>query len=142
MLFRTHNYLVLLNVRIAVALSCQVLTLPFAVQSTGLTLGVVLLVVFAVLSAVSLMLLYECMRIVGTDSYAALARTLYPGPRIWGCVEVLQALYSYGACVGYLGIVIDELVIVTGYDDRITLLICVGLVIYPLSLMKSISALR
>jgi len=118
-----------------------VLTLPFAVQSTGLTLGATLLVVFAALSGVSLMLLYECMRIIGADSYAALAKTLYPGPRMWGCVEVLQALYSYGACVGYLGIVIDELEIVTGYNDRIVLLLGVGLVVYPLSLMKSMSAL-
>lgn len=70
------------------------------------------------LVAVSLMMLFETTQLVGCDSYAALAKALYPSSRMWAYVEVLQALYSYGACVGYLGIVIDELEIVSGYEDR------------------------
>ncbi|GMH89359.1 hypothetical protein TL16_g11431 [Triparma laevis f. inornata] len=127
-----------------------VLTLPFAIKSTGLILGLTLLLLFALLSSYSLLLLDSSCRITGAKTYAELGRVVYggetkeekiAGERIEYAVEVLQSLYSYGACVGYLQIVVSELVVVTGYSGRFLLLLCCLCVVFPLSLMKNLQSL-
>ena len=147
-----------------------VLTLPFAIKSTGVLLGLGLLFLFALLSSYSLLLLgtywrhyyrYAIIiltrsrqslvadagcRMTGARTYAELGRVVHgvdskAGDRIEYAVEALQSLYSYGACVGYLQIVVSELVVVTGYSGRLLLLLGCLCVVFPLSLMKNLQSL-
>ncbi|GMI02761.1 hypothetical protein TrVE_jg12328 [Triparma verrucosa] len=123
-----------------------VLTLPFAIKSTGVLLGLGLLFLFALLSSYSLLLLDAGCRMTGARTYAELGRVVHgvdskAGDRIEYAVEALQSLYSYGACVGYLQIVVSELVVVTGYSRRLLQLLGCLCVVFPLSLMKNLQSL-
>jgi amino acid permease len=107
--------------------------------------------VFAGVSALSLLMLDKSCRITSATSYSELGRLVFAGDgkeastkfanRISTTVDVLQSLYSYGACVGYLCIVVNELVLVTSYSQRLPLLLCALVIVYPLSLMKSMKSL-
>ena len=78
-----------------------ILSLPYALSQAGMALGIVLLVGFAALSTMACVLLHRCMISTTKDSYSDMAGELF-GPRLAVLVDVVQAVYSYGACVGYL----------------------------------------
>ena len=122
-----------------------VLTLPYAIKGTGIYLGLVLLAIFASLSALSLFLLDEATRILPTaTSYSDLGRVLFAKKyKVDSIVDFMQSAYSYGSCVGYLSILVDELeVITTDWDISRPLLLSLCLIIvFPLTLLKSLSSL-
>jgi len=122
-----------------------VLTLPYALRETGLLLGSMLLLVFALLSAISLSYLDVATRLTNTRTYGALGQYVYNSKRMFTLVNCVESLYSYGACVGYMSIIISELRVLTHLSNtggnNILLLSCVLVLVFPLSLLRSMKAL-
>ncbi|GMI27875.1 hypothetical protein TeGR_g15197 [Tetraparma gracilis] len=119
------------------------LTLPYALHQTGLLLGLLLLLLFATLSACSLLMLDRSCRLTSATSFASLGAAAFPSraKAITRIIDLTQSLYSFGACVGYLSICVAELKIITGISATLPLLGCCIVVVYPLSLLRSMKAL-
>jgi len=85
-----------------------VLTLPSAIKNTGYVSGTCGLLVFAALSSFSLLILEDLTRRKNVASYGSLADALFSGGMGGIVVDVVQSLYSFGSCIGYLSIIVSE----------------------------------
>lgn len=87
-----------------------VLVLPHCMRTLGIGLGTGMLVASAFVSAAGCWMLHEASGFRGTAtmSYGAIAATI-GGTWAGTVVELAQAAYSAGSCIGYMVIVGDEL---------------------------------
>eukprot|EP00939_MAST-03C_sp_MAST-3C-sp1_P003910 g3910.t1 len=99
------------------ALGAGILAFPYAFEQSGLGLGLILVVAIAVLTATSqemvVMGVLECKQKekLGAPkiaSYDAMVRSLL-GPAWGNLMEVLIAIYQFGACVAYILVAQDQL---------------------------------
>lgn len=72
-----------------------VLTLPYALHQTGLLLGLLLLLLFATLSACSLLMLDRSCRLTSATSFASLGAAAFPSraKAITRIIDLTQSLY-------------------------------------------------
>jgi len=126
-------------------LGAGVLTLPYAFSLTGIYLGFLLLVLFSLLSALSLHYLDASLTSASTTipssksssppptTYASLAH-YFCGSRVSLLTTTSSLLYSYGSSVSYLLITLNLLVDLTSYS-RLGWSVAIGLPMLPLTNM-------
>eukprot|EP00761_Pharyngomonas_kirbyi_P012170 gb/GECH01012197.1/.p1 GENE.gb/GECH01012197.1/~~gb/GECH01012197.1/.p1 ORF type:complete len:507 (+),score=81.11 gb/GECH01012197.1/:1-1521(+) len=83
-----------------------VLSLPFAFMSSGILLGLILLLVTAILAALSLMLLVRSIQWTGKFSYKEIARQAM-GRAGSVTVDLSMVLLCFGTCVAYMVLIGD-----------------------------------
>ncbi|KAK8801932.1 hypothetical protein WA158_006327 [Blastocystis sp. Blastoise] len=91
-----------------------ILTLPSAFSQLGVGLGIGMIVFFAIFSGFSCMMLYKIYSHYGETSYSGLSKKLI-GDKFEWVVDLIQLLYSTGACCGYTIIIGNELAIFMSY---------------------------
>lgn len=99
------------------ALGAGILSMPYAFEESGLALGIIIIVTIVVLCALSqdivVLGVLECRKLETrgarrVTSYDSMIRSLL-GPA-WGTtMEILIALYQFGACVAYVLVFEDQL---------------------------------
>jgi amino acid permease len=124
-----------------------ILSLPFAFKTCGLAAGALYQVLFGAASWYGSYLLLDALRYRPTaSSYEALALASL-GPKGALAYNAAALINCYGACVSYLVAVADvipPLLAEMGHDvgRSVVLLLLTALVIFPLSALRDISALR
>mmetsp|Transcript_122462 Transcript_122462/g.305793 ORF Transcript_122462/g.305793 Transcript_122462/m.305793 type:complete len:561 (-) Transcript_122462:392-2074(-) len=131
------------------AMGAGCLSLPFMFKQSGIILGLLLLFAGAVLAHLSLVVLMCCARYTDSGSMAHLVSLAGGSSRGGRAVDVVIAIYGIAAVLCYMmfigdffgGIVRSPFL---GWDvPRETLIICIAaVVVWPLSLPRSLTALR
>ncbi len=125
-----------------------VLSIPYAFACTGLAVGVIMLLVMSSASAYSAYLLLSCARRCGGKNYEDIAVFIY-GRTGGTFVNFLVFLLVYLACIGYIvlmGDLLTQLIPPIFPSDewlnRVAMMGSCVVVIYPVTLLRNISALR
>ncbi|CAK9027945.1 unnamed protein product [Durusdinium trenchii] len=125
-----------------------ILGLPHAIARLGLVAGISLLIATAGLCCITVWMLLVAMEETRQKSYAEVANVLH-GPRAGILVDVTIALYNFGTLVSYVMIIGDVVPSFLGFlnapealQDRTLVLVLSALVLFPLSSMPSMGALR
>jgi amino acid permease len=87
-----------------------ILTLPSAFEEFGYAAGIVLLVVFGLISGLSCFSLFDLHRKTGRLTYPGMAEELF-GLRGKQYVDLIQVLYSFGAITGYMVLIGNQLTV-------------------------------
>ncbi|KAL6060117.1 Amino acid permease-like protein [Balamuthia mandrillaris] len=90
------------------AVGAGVLSLPYAMECTGLLLGLLIYVAMAATALYSLHLLIVCATATGSSSYEHMVEAAF-GRYAANALKVIIVLYTFGVCVGYIIIVGDLL---------------------------------
>jgi amino acid permease len=127
-----------------------ILGLPYAINLSGLYLGIIIILIGMLASLYSCSLLVMCSEETKCASYESIASYLY-GKKMRKITEVNIMINNYGSLIAYI-LLLKELIpkslimlgvtgeiVVNGYFWAISVTL---FVIYPLSLVKEISALR
>jgi len=130
------------------AMGAGCLSLPFMLKQSGVVLGLAMLVVGALLAHLSLVVLMSCARYTDSDSMAKLVALAQGGGR-GKAVDVVIAVYGIAAVLCYLmfigdffsGIVASPLLDLQVSREALIVAIS-ACVVWPLSLPRSLSALR
>jgi sodium-coupled neutral amino acid transporter 11 len=125
-----------------------IIGVPYALELSGVLLGVALLLVVALVTDFSLRLLVSAGRLAGTETYLHLADTTY-GLRGRVAASLAQGLFALGACLAYtliLGNTIPEaLAYMFGWSSRssrpVVILVTSVFCLTPLSLLKDLHRL-
>ena len=124
------------------------LSIPYAFACTGLAVGVIMLLVMSSASAYSAYLLLSCARRCGGKNYEDIAIYIY-GRTGGTIVNFLVFLLVYLACIGYIvlmGDLLTQLIPpIFPSDDWLNRVAMMGscvVVIYPVTLLRNLSALR
>jgi Amino acid permeases len=138
---------------ISATIGAGVLTLPYALGKSGLTLGIIQAVICAALGYYSTSLLAKCGEMAKKYSYTELAMATY-GPAFQFFVKTVFFLNNWGGCVIYT-ILITNLIgtsfsiffpnlpdFLTDTDSYVWPPLYTTLIILPLSLYRNLSALR
>jgi len=123
-----------------------VLALPFAMKSSGLIIGVFLIVALGLLSGLSALILVETSKLSDKKSYRGLAQTAFG---VYGglFIDVSAILFLFGALVGYMVIIGDVLVPFTDFlgdlsrREFVVAIVAVVLIL-PLSLLNRVDYLK
>jgi amino acid permease len=136
-----------------------VVTLAFGFRETGMLLGVLLLVLFAVCTYVSTALLDTVLHATGTKTLGRAAHRLF-GARAACACNIVMALFAAGVALGYCVVIVQEFrelgpllaahaglspagaVSALLHSPRVLLVLLVCCVIVPLALQRTMSALR
>ncbi|OWZ11681.1 Amino Acid/Auxin Permease [Phytophthora megakarya] len=129
-----------------------VLALPYAVQQAGLVLGISLIALGAIATNFTLRLLLECSELGQARSYMDLAAAT-GGRKLAGFTQVVVCMNLFGTSIGYLvgSAELFQLALRTFlgstsqsiFLDRQTLILMfTGLLVLPLSLLRSLESLR
>eukprot|EP00927_Polykrikos_kofoidii_P044185 TRINITY_DN38221_c0_g1_i1.p1 TRINITY_DN38221_c0_g1~~TRINITY_DN38221_c0_g1_i1.p1 ORF type:complete len:602 (+),score=82.10 TRINITY_DN38221_c0_g1_i1:112-1806(+) len=130
------------------AMGAGCLSLPFMFKRIGVIPGILMLVVGAILAHLSLLVIMSCARYTESDTFAQLVALTRGGGR-GRIVDFVIAVYSIAAVICYLifvgdffsGIVRSPTIDL--HLSRKTLIIVLSLlVVWPLSLPRSLTALR
>lgn len=127
-----------------------ILTLPFAINLVGLYLGIAIIISGMLISLYSCSLLVMCSEETKCSNYESIASYLY-GNKMRKLTEMNIMMNNYGSVIAYILLLkeliprslimlgVSEPLFINGYFWAISI---TSLVIYPLSLVKEISALR
>jgi len=130
------------------AMGAGCLSLPFMIKRAGVCSGILMLVLGAVLAHLSLVVLMSCARYTDSDSMAGLVAVAQGGGS-GRVVDVVIAVYGIAAVLCYLIFIGDffsgiaRAPLLDLEVSRETLIVAVSTaVVWPLSLPRSLSALR
>lgn len=135
---------------LASTVGAGILSLPFAVNLSGLYLGISLFIFGMVVSLYSCQLLVLAAEKTGKLTYESIAGELY-GPRMRKFAEINMIINNYGTVIGYIVLLKDLIPNALGlFGVKNSLLrnsylwgsLITMCLVYPLSLKKEISALR
>ncbi|CEG42360.1 amino acid auxin permease family [Plasmopara halstedii] len=129
-----------------------ILALPYAVQQTGLVLGILLIVEGAIATTFSLRILLECLNLGQARSYMDLALAT-GGHKLAAFTQLVVCMNLFGTCVGYLTGSAEliqyafETVLKSSSETLLLnrqalILMLTGLLVLPLSLLRSLDSLR
>ena len=123
-----------------------ILGLPYAFRGCGILVGIGYQCLFGAMTLHALRLLLLSLRYAPVRSYEELARSAL-GVKGWYAYNIAAFSNCYGACVSYLIVVADVvphlLVEMGGHVDRSTVLLVTAVcIIFPLSSLRSFSALQ
>ncbi|EGZ25613.1 hypothetical protein PHYSODRAFT_297212 [Phytophthora sojae] len=129
-----------------------VLALPYAVQQAGLVLGISLIALGAVATNFTLRLLLECSDLGQARSYMDLASAT-GGRKLAGFTQLVVCMNLFGTSIGYLvgSAELIQLALRTFLgsssqsiflDRQALILMLTGLLVLPLSLLRSLESLR
>ena len=133
-------------------LGAGILALPFAISSSGIGLGLILLTVAAVSTIISIDMLVKSCATLKQNSYEKLTVILFGNTISWiieGCIILL----CFGTCVAYIvavGDILEEGILGTLRHSNLpsfvnrefVMILFWALVMFPLSLFEKINALR
>lgn len=126
-----------------------VLSLPLVFKNSGILLGVMLLLFGMIMTIYSMRLLIYCGAEVGASTYSETCEKIV-GKRLRFMFELCINIYCFGTLVAYFLIIytyiplIVEIFDITGFFANSTrdLILFVWVFVFPLCLLKNISALR
>ncbi|ETK77074.1 hypothetical protein L915_16644 [Phytophthora nicotianae] len=129
-----------------------VLALPYAVQQAGLVLGISLIALGAIATNFTLRLLLECSDLGQARSYMDLA-SVTGGRKLAGFTQLVVCMNLFGTSIGYLvgSAELIQLALRTFLgstsesiflDRQALILMLTGLLVLPLSLLRSLESLR
>ena len=134
------------------ALGAGILSYPYAYSLSGIAVGSALTVMMCVFCAAGVCIIFHCMGIVqprdaSIRSYGDLVRTVL-GSTCGVSIDVFIVLYMFGACVGYLILLADQLApvfaLAPGVDSqeaRLYVTLGASVLVLGLSLLRNISSL-
>lgn len=120
--------------------------MPFAIQQCSLVLGVGMILFFAMVTLKTVRLLIETAKHVDVSTYERLAEVSF-GKRGFTVISLAMFVMSYGAMVGYMMIIKNNLSYLLGVSDdnvyvqRAVLTISSLMIMLPLSMNRDMSAL-
>jgi len=132
------------------------LSVPFAIEQSGLLIGPGLFVLGALMAYFSLRILILSSVLTGVKSYTKIAHNLY-GPRMSYFAQAMLLLNLYGTCISYIvaagnlitpvvkiafGYKTDELVVPFYLETRFIMVFCTSVIVLPLALQRTMGALR
>ena len=135
---------------LASTVGAGILSLPYVVNLSGLYQGIVLFVLGMIVSLYTCQLLVLSAEKTGKLTYESIGMQLY-GKKMQTFCEVNMIINNYGTAVGYIvllkSLIPNSLVLLGIENDVLTSTYLWGIsitviIVYPLSLMKQISALR
>lgn len=131
------------------AMGAGCLSLPFMFRQSGVLLGLVMLFVGAALAHLSLVVLMSCARYTNSDSMSQLVALISRGKGHRKLVDVVIAVYGVAAVLCYLMFIGDFFSGIArspflGWSvSREALIVGIAaLVVWPLSLLRGLTALR
>lgn len=120
--------------------------MPFAIQQCSLVLGLGMILFFALVTLKTVRLLIETAKHVDVSTYERLAEVSF-GKRGFIAISLAMFVMSYGAMVGYMMIIKNNLSYLLGVSDdnvyvqRAVLTISSLMIMLPLSMNRDMSAL-
>jgi len=122
-----------------------IIGIPFAIRHCGLFTGLVLLTWVGYLTDCSVRMIVTLGRDLGVNDYERLAEKIY-GRRGYSTICVFMIFLAFGAMVAYcivVGDVVPELLGVSSSPAArpVSIILCSGLVMLPLSLLRDMSSL-
>ncbi|CAH0480412.1 unnamed protein product [Peronospora belbahrii] len=129
-----------------------VLALPYAVAQAGLILGISLIVLGSIATNFTLRMLLECSNLSQARSYMDLAMAT-GGRKLAGFTQLVVCMNLFGTSIGYLvgSAELIQLALRTFLgntsqsvflDRQVLILILIGFLVLPLSLLQSLDSLR
>jgi len=127
------------------------LSVPYAIEQSGLLLGLALFMGGAFMAFFSLKILVISSELTGRKSYKTIAETLY-GPRLSLFAQIMLILNLYGTSISYIvasGSMVSR-TLQTIFDDfeskilqqQTVMLVTTILIVMPLCLLRTMGALR